>query len=253
MLLEKAHAENNAIQAAKTPLGRWFRQTYIERTIKVALGEASIIDIEPGNRVPWSEVSAKARDLGSDENIVDLRLWWGDWSRWIARINNMDVPTLERELRRITNPGPARRFSNPEQQRWYDIMMSDTPDHGGAGHRVAFIEGYVNPGGRSLYERGSYAHACWCAGQDTAKPLVAEGCVPLDLPSLYARDREERGLTNPNGFWVSHNWRGLVPRSSLDDFLADARARAADESVGTGLRKAARDAVRMIEASKARK
>ncbi len=234
------------MDAAKSPLGRWFKIEFLRRTIRYRTGEGSILDATSEYRVTWTEISERARDLGIAMAPTDLRVWWGDWTRWLARMEGMDVAALKRELHRIEHPNPARRFSMPDQARYYDLMMANPPDHGGAIHRVAYIEGFVSPNVRCPYHRTSITRACWYAGQDTAEPLIRLGYVPLNLPSQYARDWERRGGKLNNGFYVTHLWRGLVDPSALRALLQDAIARSQDETAGRGYQTAAAEAAILI-------
>lgn len=59
----------------------WYRAEYARRTAAIKAGTADIDWMVPGYRVRWSEVVAKAEELGldtSDAALVDLRLWLAD-------------------------------------------------------------------------------------------------------------------------------------------------------------------------------
>jgi hypothetical protein len=64
----------------KQQLLRWFKAEYAGRTAAVKNGTAKIDWIVPEYRITWSEIMSKARDLGINDNIVDLRWWWGSTS-----------------------------------------------------------------------------------------------------------------------------------------------------------------------------
>jgi hypothetical protein len=65
------------IDDKKQQLVLWYRRTYRERTQTIEGGHEVNIDwILPETRIVWSEIMAKARDLGITDHVVDLRLWW---------------------------------------------------------------------------------------------------------------------------------------------------------------------------------
>lgn len=60
-------------------LKQWYREEFDRRTKLIEAGEVNRIDwIDPGTRVAFSEVCAKAREKGIDSNVVNLRLAMGD-------------------------------------------------------------------------------------------------------------------------------------------------------------------------------
>lgn len=61
---------------AKQMLMNWFDSEYRYRTYAVSQGTASIDWVLPEYRITWTEICAKAQELGITENAVDLRLWW---------------------------------------------------------------------------------------------------------------------------------------------------------------------------------
>lgn len=54
----------------------WHDAEYARRSAAVLDGTARIDWIVPEYRVSWSELAAKADELGIDRNLVDLRRWW---------------------------------------------------------------------------------------------------------------------------------------------------------------------------------
>lgn len=52
----------------------WVRAEYARRTRAIAAGNGRIDWLDPGTRVSWSEVFAKAHDLGMKCAPVELRI-----------------------------------------------------------------------------------------------------------------------------------------------------------------------------------
>ena len=61
---------------AENELVKWYDETLLMRSRAVAQGTGKIDWLLPEYRVTWSEISAKAEELGIKRNVVDMRLWW---------------------------------------------------------------------------------------------------------------------------------------------------------------------------------
>jgi hypothetical protein len=66
--------------ACRTPAERalieWFDEQYMLRSWAVGQGTGKISWVVPEYRVTWSEVCAKAEELGIKRNVAEFRLWW---------------------------------------------------------------------------------------------------------------------------------------------------------------------------------
>lgn len=67
----------------------WFEAEFTRRTVSVHEGTARIDWIALPYRVSFTELAAKAEELGIPiENGVEFRLWWfslRDWNRWMTK------------------------------------------------------------------------------------------------------------------------------------------------------------------------
>jgi hypothetical protein len=61
---------------ADRQLLHWYNETYQSRTRAVRDNTARIDWLDPGTRVSWTEMVAKAEELGIRKNPVALRSWW---------------------------------------------------------------------------------------------------------------------------------------------------------------------------------
>jgi hypothetical protein len=60
---------------AHAHLATWFKTEFARRTKLLEAGDGRIDWIDAGTRVSFSEVSAKAGELGLPDDVVALRLW----------------------------------------------------------------------------------------------------------------------------------------------------------------------------------
>ena len=65
-------------------LVEWYKSEFKRRTDLLAAGNGRIDWIDPGTRVSFSEIWAKAEELGIEENPVTLRIVFGNLKKPIA-------------------------------------------------------------------------------------------------------------------------------------------------------------------------
>jgi len=66
------------VTEAEAQLIDWFAAEYVRRTKAVREGTAPISWVPADYRVSWTEIWAKAEELGIKRNVVDMRNWWAE-------------------------------------------------------------------------------------------------------------------------------------------------------------------------------
>ena len=54
----------------------WVSTEYNRRSVALSEGHGRVDWLDPGTRVSWSEIIAKAESLGINRNPVNLRQWY---------------------------------------------------------------------------------------------------------------------------------------------------------------------------------
>ena len=74
--LLKATIKKIEIEISEQQLLKWFDEEYARRSRAVSDGTGKLDWLLPEYRITWSEITAKAEELGIKRNVVDMRLWW---------------------------------------------------------------------------------------------------------------------------------------------------------------------------------
>lgn len=102
-----ACAKDRADELKEVTLVDWFKTTFAART-----PPQSVLDSTPEYRVGWHEISAKMRELGYTDGVLDLRYEWDHIFRKYKLRSFCNVKLKEageRSLNRQTLPAPTDR------------------------------------------------------------------------------------------------------------------------------------------------